>query len=175
MPTPPAHDLDHYLQLYDQLTEDFIDTFAGFTKVAYNTPIAEGKWSPGGYVEHVIKSERAFGRILHGPMAPAPAGRGADDLCARLDADLRETRTNLTAPASVTPYEGARYAAAEQLAAFVDGRADVRAAAQFAPDAGAVAKAYAHFLFGEMTVTEWVYFQALHGERHRLQVAAARR
>ena len=169
------HNLAHYLQAYDQLTEDFIDTFASFTKAEYNRPIAEGKWSPGGYAEHVLKSERAFGRILRGPMAPAPAGRGADDLCARIDVGLRETTTAYEAPASVRPPEGTRYSAAEQLDAFVDGRAEVRTAVEFAPDPGAVAKAYAHFLFGELTVTEWLYFQAMHGERHRLQVAAARR
>ena len=171
----PHHDLAHYLQAYDQLTEDFIDTFASFSKAEYNRPIAEGKWSPGGYVEHVLKSERAFLRILGGPVAPAPAGRGADDLCARLDVELRETRVPIAAPASVRPAADARYSASEQLDAFVDGRAEVRTVAEFAPDPGAVAKAWAHPLFGEMTVTEWVYFQALHGERHRLQVAAARR
>ena len=169
------HDLDHYLRVYDQLTEDFIDTFTAFAKTDYNRPIAPGKWSPGQYVEHVVKSERAFGRILRGPMAPAPAGRGADDLCARMDAGLRATTERYDAPGSVRPVDGTRYSAAEQLDAFVDGRAEVRTAVEFAPDPGAIAKAYAHFLFGELTVTEWLYFQAVHGERHRLQVAAARR
>ena len=169
------HDLEHYLRAYDRLTEDFIDTFTAFAKTEYNVPIAEGRWSPGGYVEHVLKSERAFARILSGPMAPAPEGRGADDKCARLDAELAETRERISAPATVHPEPDARYSASEQLDAFVDGRAEVRATVEFAPDPGAVAKAYAHPIFGEMTVTEWLYFQALHGERHRRQVEAARR
>lgn len=169
------HTLEHYLKRYDQLTEDFIDTFSAFAKTDYNAPIAEAKWSPGQYVEHVIKSERAFGRILGAGTAPAPEGRAADEKCAAIEAGVPVTGEPLRAPATVHPDPERRYSPAEHLDAFVDGRADLRAAIDFAPDAGAVATAYAHFVYGEMTLTEWLYFTAYHGERHRRQVEAARR
>lgn len=171
----PQHDLLYYLQRYDALTEGFIDTFSAFAKTTYNAPIAEGKWSPGQYVEHVIKSERAFGRILGGGTAAAPAGRAADKKCAAIEEGLPVTAEPLQAPESVRPDPERRFSPAVHLDAFVDGRADLRAAVDFAPDPGAVATAYAHFLFGEMTLTEWLLFTAFHGERHRRQVEAARR
>ena len=172
---PTSHDLDHYLQAYDEYLEAFIDTFSAFAKTAYNAPIAAGKWSPGQMVAHLLASERGTLRLLNGPTEPAPVGRAADEKCAAIEAGFRLTTTPLPTPKGLHPEEGARYAPAVQLDEFVDARADLRTAVEFARDPGAVVAAWAHPIFGTFTLTEWLYFTAIHGERHRLQVEAARR
>ena len=168
-------DLPHYLQAYDKLTEKFIDTFSAFAKTEYNAPVAEGKWSPGGYVEHLLKSQRGTLRLLGGPTEERPAGRGADDRCAGIDENFRETTTPFNSPERLVPDIGATYSPVEHLDAYVDSRADVRTSVDFADDPGRLVAGYSHPAFGQLTVLEWLYFTAVHAERHRLQVAAARR
>ena len=175
MPTAATHDLDHYLQAYDAYLEAFIDTFSAFAKTDYNAPVAPGKWSPGQMVAHLLKSEQGTVRLLNGPAEPAPDDRTADAKCAAIEANFRVTTVAFTAPRGLSPEEGARYAPQAQLDEFVDVRADLRSAVAFAPDPGALVTSWAHPAFGTLTLTEWLYFTAIHGERHRLQVEAARR
>ena len=159
----------HYLKAYDRYTEAFVDTFSSFDKAGFDRPRAAGKWSPGQAVEHLLRVERGTLRILRGPLATEP-GRVVDAACARLDEVLRDGKTPLTTGAAYDPEPGHRNRV-ELLDDFVDLRADIRVAAEFADDFGAVAKAHAHPAFGELTVCEWLYFTAVHGERHRRQFA----
>jgi hypothetical protein len=61
------------------------------------------------------------------------------------------------------------YNRGELLDQFVDNRADMRTAIDFADDIAEVV-AWEHPIFGKLTKCEWFYFSALHGERHRRQV-----
>ena len=73
----PSHSLSHYVQEYDRLLEEFIDTFSDFDKREFNLPIADGKWSPGQIVHHLTKSETAILGLLNGP-TEALVGREPD-------------------------------------------------------------------------------------------------
>ncbi len=161
-----------YLQEYDRLLEDFIDTFADFSKVAFNTPYLDGKWSPGQMVEHLVKSEAGILRFLENtPSAPPPADRGYDDKCIAIDADFRLTVRQLPSPKALLPTPELTFSPSDLLDTFVDQRADIRSAFDFANDIGTLIEVYGHPLFGTMTICEWTYFTAIHGERHRLQVS----
>ncbi len=168
--------LAYYVQQYDAYLEDFIDTFSAIDKVAYHRPIAAGKWSPGQLMEHLLKGERGTVGLLTGPAEGfTPAVRAADEKCAAIEADFRLTSDHLPAPKSLHPTSETRYSRSEQLDAFVDQRADILSAVDFADDPSLVVMGWAHPMFGHMTLVEWLYFTAIHGERHRLQVIAARR
>lgn len=156
-----------YLKEFDRYTEAFVDTFSAFDKAAFDRPRAEGKWSPGQAVEHLLLVERRTLRVLGGPVA-GEADRRADEKCAVLDEVLRDGKALLKTGDAFDPAVGPRNRV-ELLDDFVDLRADLRVAAEFADDFGAVAKAFAHPRFGELTVCEWLYFSAVHGERHRRQ------
>ena len=168
--------LAEYIMAYDRYLEDFIDTFSGFDKVAYNTPVAEGKWSPGQMVEHLINGERGTLRLLTGPKEGFEVTeRPADEKCAAMDTDFRLTTVPLPAPPTLHPTAESKYSPSVQLDEFVDQRADILSAVDFADDPGLVVLGWTHPMFGKMTMLEWLYFTAIHGERHRLQVEAARR
>lgn len=158
----------YYLREYDRLTEEFVDTFSDFTKASFNTPISEGRWSPGQIVKHLIKSEQATIRLIDGELTKVE-GRKADEKCSRIESEFRITKERLPAPKSLLP-EVETYNHVDLLDEFVDVRADLRVAVDFASDISAVVTAYSHLMFGDMTVCEWLYFTAIHGERHRLQV-----
>ncbi len=173
MPTRP---LSHYTQAYDVYLEDFIDTFSAFSKPEFNTPIADGKWSPGQMLEHLIKGERGTIRLLTGPKEGFEATvRPADEKCAAIEADFKATTTLLPAPTALHPTPELKYSPGLQLDEFVDQRADILSAVDFADDPGLVVLGWKHPMFGTMTMVEWLYFTAIHGERHRLQVVASRR
>lgn len=168
--------LAHYVQAYDRYLEEFIDTFSAFAKTEYNAPIAAGKWSPGQMVDHLIKAERGTLRLLSGPPEGFEAtDRPADEKCAAMDANFKLTTTPLPAPARLHPSAEAKYSPGDQLDEFVDQRADILSAVDFADDPGRVVLGWNHPMFGHMTMLEWLYLTAIHGERHRLQVAASRR
>ena len=158
----------YYLKAYDRYTEDFLTTFSKFDKRAFNLAPAEDKWSPGQLLEHMGKSERGTLRLLNGPVAHVE-GRVADAKCAELE-DFIHTRERLRAPEGLYPTQ-ATYAPAAVLDAFTDVRAEIRTAFEFAADIAAVVDAWHHPRYGAMTVCEWLYFTAVHGERHRRQYA----
>ena len=158
-----------YLAAFDKLTEDFVTTFSRYDAARFNAPRAEGAWSPGQLVEHLLRSEKGILALIGGLAAPPAPGRRPDDKCAAIDGEgFRETRERFEAPERLRP-TAERYAPAETLDRFVDRRADLRVAFEFSDDVGAVVESYVHFVFGEMTRLEWFYFAAAHGERHRRQ------
>ncbi len=168
--------LAEYTQAYDRYLEEFIDTFSAFDKVTYNTPVAEGKWSPGQMVEHLTKAERGTLLLLTGPAEGFEATeRPADEKCAFIDANFKATTVPLPAPTRLHPTPELKYSPTLQLDEFVDQRADILSAVDFADDPGLVVLGWTHPMFGRMTMLEWLYLTAIHGERHRLQVEATRR
>ena len=156
-----------YLDAFDRYTEAAVDTFSAFDKAGFDRPRAEGKWSPGQAVEHLLRVEKGILRLFGAP-AERRAGRAADAKCAQLDAELRDGLDPIVTQAAYDPPPAHRNRV-DLLDAFVDQRADVRVAAEFSDDFAAVVTAYAHPIFGELTVCEWLYFVAAHGERHRRQ------
>ena len=158
----------YYLKEFDRYTEDFASTCAGFDKQSFNTPIAEGKWSPGQYVQHMLKSERGILRLISGP-AEAVEGRSADGLCPQIEEKMLHAPAR-EAPERLRPAADERFPLDATLDELMDVRADIRVAFEFADDIAGVVTAYEHPLFGTLTVLEWVYFTAMHGERHRRQL-----
>ena len=158
----------YYLKEFDRLTEAFVDTLSCFSKANFNTPIGEGLWSPGEVVEHLIKSDQATIKLIDSELTVVE-GRKPDEKCAQIEQVFRLTKERYPAPAGLHP-ESKVYNPVDLLDTFVDIRAEMRVAFDFASDIAGVVTSFKHPLFGEMTACEWLYFTAIHGERHRLQV-----
>jgi len=160
----------YYLKAFDKFTEDFASTFIQFDKKVFNAPIAAGKWSPGQYVEHMILAETGTTKLMNKP-GLKEQGRAADAMCAKLEKGLLQTDHLVKAHAAITP-EPKEYNRGDILDLFVDTRAELRTAFDFADDITEVVD-WAHPIFGKLTKCEWLYFSGLHGERHRRQVEDA--
>ena len=165
----PQRPVDWYVQEYDRLLEEFVDTFSAYEKAAFNAPHRPGKWSPGQIIDHLLRAERGTLKLLERLPADAPV-RDYDGKCETLARSVPDSRQAYPAHESIHPEAVGAYAPAELLDAFVDQRADIRSAVDFADEVGRVVEAFAHPAFGTLTMCEWLYFTALHGERHRLQV-----
>lgn len=98
-------------------------------------------------------------------------GRTADSQCAKLEKGVLQTKHLVKAHAAITP-EPKAYNRGDLLDLFVDTRAELRTAFDFADDISEVAD-WEHPIFGKLTKCEWLYFSGLHGERHRRQVEDA--
>lgn len=166
--------LAHYVQEYDRLLEEFIDTFSDYEKREYNLPIAEGKWSPGQIVHHLTKSDQSILTLFSGA-TEALSDRSPDAKCADIGARFTETTVLLPAPSYVLPETVSNFSPEASLDAYIDLRSDVLSAVDFATDPTALVTTAAHPMFGQLTLTEWLYFVAIHGERHRRQVELSRR
>ncbi len=158
---------EEYLRQYDRYTEEFLNTFSRFDKRRFNAPRAAGKWSPGQMLDHLNLAERATLRLFAGETSDVE-GRGPDEKCADIMERWAKNKRAFPAPANLSPRE-VTYPLVETLDVFVDQRADIRTAVDFASDVGAIIGGWAHPLFGEMTLLEWLVFTAAHGERHRRQ------
>lgn len=160
----------YYLKEFDRLTEDFAASFGAMPKAEFLRPAREGGWSPAQAIEHLLRAEKGTLRLMSGPTERVE-GRRADEKCAQISTFV-ETRGRIQAPPNLVPQgEPTAYVRDELLDRFVDRRADIRVAYEFADDIAAVVTAYEHPVVGHMTLCEWLYFTAVHGERHRRQVA----
>jgi len=159
-----------YLKAFDSFTEDFATTFLRFDKKVFNAPIADGKWSPGQYVEHLILAETGTIKMMDKPGLKV-AGRKADELVAKLEKGVLQIDHKVKAHAGISP-EPKQYNRGDLLDQFVDTRADLRVAFDFVDDITELVD-WAHPIFGKLTKCEWLYFSGLHGERHRRQVEDA--
>ncbi|MFK8054577.1 MAG: DinB family protein [Saprospiraceae bacterium] len=159
-----------YLKTFDKYTEEFATTFSSFGKKVFNTPIAEGKWSPGQYVEHMILAETGTTKLIN-KTGVIEEGRAPDALCAKLEKAVLDIDHSAIAHAAISP-EHQEYNRGDLLDLFIDTRAELRIAFDFSDDIAEVTD-WVHPIFGKLTKCEWLYFSGLHGERHRRQVENA--
>lgn len=155
-----------FLKAFDRYTEDLLTTFSRFDKRTFNLSPGEGRWSPGQMMQHLRKAERGTLRLMQGPVVVVE-GRPAMSMEEKLS-DLVHTRQRLEAPERLRPTEEV-YAPMEMLEEIADQRADIRVSFEFAPNIAAEVQAWEHPRVGIMTICEWLYFTAVHGERHRRQ------
>jgi len=160
----------YYLKAYDKLTEEFATTFINFDKKTFNAPIAEGRWSPGQYVEHLILAERGTLKLMNRP-GLLEVDRAPDTLCVKLEKAMLQIDHKVEAHDAICP-EPKKYNRGDLLDEFVDSRAELRTAFDFVDDIKEVVD-WTHPIFGKLTKCEWLYFTGLHGERHRRQVEDA--
>ena len=160
----------YYLKSFDKLTEEFATTFINFGKKEFNSPIEEGRWSPGQYVEHLILAEKGTLKLMNRP-GETEEGRAPDALCAKLENAMMQIDHKVEAHDAISP-KPKTYNRGDLLDQFVDSRAELRTAFEFVDQITEVVD-WTHPLFGKLTKCEWLYFTALHGERHRRQVVDA--
>lgn len=160
----------YYLKAFDKFTEDFATTFISFDKKEFNAPIAEGRWSPGQYVEHMILAETGTIKLMNRTGA-LEKDRTPDAKCAKLEDAMMQIDHRVKAHDRISP-EPKDYNRGDLLDLFVDTRADLRIAFDFSEDIAEVID-WEHPIFGKLTKCEWLYFSGLHGERHRRQVEDA--
>jgi len=160
----------YYLKAFDKYTEAFATTFIGFDKKTFNSPIADGKWSPGQYVEHLILAETGTNKFMIRP-GTVEEDRTADKLCQKLEKAILQTEHSIEAHQAIRP-EPQVYNRGDLLDLFIDTRAELRTSFEFVDDIAEVVD-WTHPIFGKLTKCEWIYFTGLHGERHRRQVEDA--
>ena len=159
-----------YLDIYDRLTEDLLDVYADMDKRGFQQPLGEGKWTPGEVLDHLLKTDQGVLLLIEKtPAAPEGAGRAADEKVEKMS-QFRKTDQLLPSPPQLLPGDRQHFDRVKMLDQLADLRADIRVAFDFHEHVATLVEMYPHPLFGRLTICEWFYFTAMHGERHRLQV-----
>lgn len=159
-----------YLDMFDRMTEDLLETYTELDKATFHRPLGEGKWTAGQVLEHLIKSEKGTLLIIdRTPAAPAGEGRVADEKVALIEG-FKSPEQQLVAPPNLQPGDPTGHKRMDMLDVLADLRGDMRTVYDFHPNEATVIEMYAHPIFGTLTVCEWFFFTAMHGERHRMQV-----
>jgi enoyl-CoA hydratase/carnithine racemase/uncharacterized damage-inducible protein DinB len=133
-------------------------------------PPAEGRWSVGQVLEHLIAVERSVTKLMTirgrepiPPDNPPPIPRASERV-----ASLRRRDRRIEVPDQLRP--AGTMTVAEALAALSETRAALLDAARAADPEALARRTYHHAVLGRLALVDWLAFIAHHEARHTAQI-----
>ncbi|RYE24312.1 MAG: DinB family protein [Sphingobacteriales bacterium] len=155
------NDLDANTALLDQ-------KLYSFTEEQYNTPRADGGWSAGQIVAHLLKLEQRVLEVINGETHAAD--KHYDEQVSVIESVYGNYDRKLEAGEPIKPDAGVTvWDKNNQLLKLTDLRNNIKQVLETKP-ANEVCVSYRHEMFGELTRYEWGYLVIYHCERHMHQI-----
>lgn len=157
------------LRLLSESRSGVVDAVKGLSEAQWKFKPAPGRWSVAEVVEHLALIEDILTQSILGNIerAPAPStDRDPKQVDATVLAKVLDRTTKFQAPPAATPT--GRWAPADALQHFLDGRMRTVALLQSTPDLRQ--HAIDHPVFGPLDGYEWVLAVAAHSARHTKQI-----
>ncbi|PSR53454.1 hypothetical protein AHMF7605_07905 [Adhaeribacter arboris] len=168
--TPETKNLADYIAHvgpeFEKTTQELAQLFSSLSPDEINQNSSAGNWTAGQLIQHVLKVNSGFLRILNGPVKETE--RNPAEQVANIKANLLDFTTKRRAGDFVTP-ENKTYQKEELLHALENIRVAVHHVIQIS-DLTPACLAFEVPVFGFLTRLEAIYFVIYHTQRHTQQL-----